>query len=157
VSTDSVTEALREPADRAFQPVVLKRADPPAGLANDVVVVVAIRDDALIARSTSADLDPLHEADPLQQVQRPVHARRSDAATLLPKARGDVLRAKAAVLLGEEVDHRPSRAAGPLPGALERLVGELGPGALRGRHPPENTPAVRMIIIPAHVDENDFH
>ena len=150
VTADLVAQALRQPADRPLQPFVLERAQRAAGVAQDVVMMLATRDHGLVAGSAFAHLDSLNEADAVKEVQRTVDAGRPHAIAARPQPLRDLLRGEAAVLVGEQVDDCAARAAGALPRLAKGLPGERRPVDLGlPRHRSEDTPVVRMIIIPA--------
>ena len=107
----AVTEPIRQPMDRPLEPRVLEGREPPAPLADSVMVVVAARDHRLISGSTLIDLDLLNQPLAVQQVQGSIDAGDPDAPATGADPVGDLLGTEAAVLLGEQVDHRSARAA----------------------------------------------
>ena len=124
-----------EAADRALQAGVLEGADPPAAVADDVMVVLAARDHRLIAGPALADLDPLHEPEAVQEVERAVDAGGPDPLAVCPDPLGDLLRGDAAVLARESLDHRAPGAAAATARLSERLERQLGPACLRRSRP----------------------
>ena len=67
----------------------------------------------LVPGDPRAEVDALHEALRGQQVEHAVDARDPDPATGRPQPVEDLLRGQAAVLLGEELDHRAPGTAVP--------------------------------------------
>jgi hypothetical protein len=132
VSRDPVTEPTRQPSDRPLERLVLERRDPSARVTDDVMVVLATGDHRLVAGSPSSDLDPLHEPDPVQQVERPVDARNPDGVALTAQPIGDLLRSNAAVLGGEQLDDGAPGAARAVPGLIDRLERQFRPAVLGG-------------------------
>jgi zinc/manganese transport system substrate-binding protein len=152
VPADVMAEALRQAPDRALEALVLEGAEPATRIADDVMVVLAAGDHRLIPRATLPHLDPLDEADPVEQVERAVHARGSHTAAARPQAIRDLLCGEAAVLARELRHDSLASPAGALSRLTQRLLGELRPGVISTpSHSAENTSAVRMIIIPACV------
>src|ERR687891_520416 len=101
-----MAEPAREPPDRALEPIVLERADPPAAVAEDVMVMLAAGDHRLIPGPALAHLDPLHKPEAVQEVQRPVDAGDADAFAVSPDPVRDLLRGHAAVLACKSLDDR---------------------------------------------------
>jgi zinc/manganese transport system substrate-binding protein len=111
--------------------------------------MLATGDHGLVAGSALAHLDSLNEADAVKEVQGAVDAGRPHPIAARPQPLGDLLRGEAAILVGEQVDDGAARAAGALPSFAKGLPGERRPVDLGlPRHRTEDTPAVRMIIIP---------
>ena len=75
VSAHAVPEPGREPVDGALQRRVLELSDPPAAVADDVMVVLAARHARLVASLGIPELDPVQHPVAMQQVERPVDAR----------------------------------------------------------------------------------
>ena len=59
VGVDSMADPLGDRVDRALERPVLERRQPPAALADRVMVVMAARDHGLVARAALPGLDPL--------------------------------------------------------------------------------------------------
>jgi hypothetical protein len=113
-----VAEAGGETLDRLLQPLVLERDDPSARLADNVVVVIATRDDGLVSRPALAHLDPLHQPHSVEQVEGAIHAGDPDSLAPVPQLVRDLKRCEAAILPGEELDHGASGAARAVATAL---------------------------------------
>src|SRR3954468_2263016 len=76
---DGVSEALGEPVDELLELRVLERVEPPAAVADRMVVVLAGRVAGLVA-GRAVDVDAAHEPEPGQDIDRAVHAREPDPA-----------------------------------------------------------------------------
>src|ERR671938_907329 len=61
VGLDLAAEAAREVADRALEPLVGERGDVAALVADDVVVVLAARQQRLVRRAARARVDAAHQ------------------------------------------------------------------------------------------------
>ncbi len=122
VSRDRVTRGLLEPVDRILELRILERLDLPARIAHEMVMVVAAGMDRLEPRDPGAEIDSLHEALGAQKFEHAVDARDPDLPAGGAKAVEDLLRGQAAVLLGEQIDHRAPRTAVSHSLALKRLV-----------------------------------
>jgi hypothetical protein len=72
VSVDRVVEPLRQLLDSAFELAVRERRDLTAGLADEVVVVLAARVDRLVARHALGGVDAARQPQPVEQVERAV-------------------------------------------------------------------------------------
>ncbi len=124
---DGEAEAARDALDRRLERGVLERRDLAAGVADEVMVVVAVGQVALVARDALADVDPLDEPQLGQQLEDAVDARAADAAPLCAKAVVDLLRGQRAVLALEQLDDGVARAAAPVAGVGERRERVLAP------------------------------
>jgi hypothetical protein len=113
--------------DRALQVGVGERLDTAAVVADEVMVVLAARVHRLEAGAVTAELDPLHETVARQLFEGAVDGSDSDAAASRPQLVEDLLRAEAAVLSSQQLDHSPARAAVAVPLRLQRLEGRLRP------------------------------
>ena len=69
-----------------------------------------------------AEVDALHEALRGEQLEHAVDARDADPAAGGAQPVEDLLRGQAAVLLGEQIDHRAPRTAVAKPFSLQRLA-----------------------------------
>ena len=90
----------REPVDGALQRRVLELSDPPAAVADDVMMVLAARHTRLVASLGIPELDPVEPPVAMQQVERPVDARGADQLTGRSQSLGDLLGAETALLAG---------------------------------------------------------
>lgn len=116
-----------EATDRALERFVLEGAETPTRIAEQVMMMVAARDDGLVAGGAVAHLDPLHDPDRLEGVERAVNARDPDSLPRLAQARVDLLRGHAAVLAGKLGDDRPPGAPGAVTGFAECAQRQVGP------------------------------
>jgi zinc transport system substrate-binding protein len=79
-------------------------------------------------RDAVTQVDPLHQSFLGQDVQHPVDACQPDPLAARDQLAMDLLRADAAVLRVEEIDHTRTRQAAPIPRLAELGKGLLGPG-----------------------------
>ena len=132
---DGVAQPPGDPIDRALQARVAERLDLPAVAAHDVVMVVAVGRRRLEARDPVTRVDALHQPKVDEGFQRAVDGGDADRPTRPAQAVVNLVRAEAAVLPSEQLDHG---AAGPAT-AVARF-GECEERVLRPRsrrsHPP---------------------
>ena len=76
-------------------------------------MVLVLAAERLEAGDSVTDVDPLHEVEVGERVERPVDARDADGAAQSDDAVVDLLGGAATVLVFEEVDHGASGAAAP--------------------------------------------
>jgi len=118
VRGDLVPAAARDPLERLLEGVVLERLDLAAVPADEVVMMVAARVDPFEAGDPVAEVDPLHEPEPVETFERAVDACDSDPRSFRAHPVVDLLRREAAVLVTEERDDDAARApAAPAFGA----------------------------------------
>src|SRR6185436_15244983 len=120
-----VAGLLLDRLDGALERGVVERLDLAAALADEVVVVLVARADGLVAGDAVAEVDALQQALLDEAVERAVHAREADGRAARGKRLVDLLRAAAALLLVEVLDHGQPRGADALTRSLEarmRLV-----------------------------------
>jgi len=115
VLLDGIAEPAGDAVDRALQARVAERLDLAAVAADQVMVVVAVRRRRLEACDTVASVDPLHEAEIDERVERPVDACEADASPRPSQCSVDLLRAETAILAAEQLDDRAPRAARAIP------------------------------------------
>lgn len=84
--------------DRGFQRRVLERLDPPARVADEMMVMVSARIGALEPRDPVAQIDALHEPELVQAVEGAIDARDPDSGTSCSHAVMDLLRRETTVL-----------------------------------------------------------
>jgi len=123
---DGVVQAAREPVDRVLERLVLERGHLAAAVADDVVVVMAAGQRRLEAGG-GAHVDAPHEAEPRQQVERPVDARDAGLPPVRAQAVEHLLGREAAVLSCQQVDHRGPRTAAAVAAAAQLGDRVLGP------------------------------
>ncbi len=100
-----------------------------AALLTDQMVVVQLGVDSLIAGRIAADLDPLHEVQPIELVEGPVDARPPDRVQ--PPV--DLQGRHRAGLPGKQLDHLTPRRTTAVTGLIEALNCCLGPAHGRER------------------------
>lgn len=127
MATDAVVDRFRNTVNRALESRVLKLADPATAVADDVVVVSAGRVLGLVAGRALTRVEPSHESELVQQVERAVDGRDTHLAPLNAQLGGDLAGGGDAILAREDVDHRRPLRAGAMPRALHRCTGVVGP------------------------------
>ncbi len=98
---DAVPQAASDAIERPLQAAVCERLDLAAVVAHQVVMVLAARQQRLVARCIG-ELEPLHELEPDELVERAVDAGQPDPAVLRAQRIEDLVRAQAALLASEE-------------------------------------------------------
>src|SRR4051794_5327448 len=127
VRADLVAEPRRDVADQPLEFRVLERVALAAAVADGVVVMVAARVGRLVARG-AVHVDPVHELELREEVERAVHAGEADRALAAAQAVVDLLRTEAALLLREQGEHLGPGAAGPVAGARQLALSVILPG-----------------------------
>ena len=129
---DLEAHLVGDAVDRPLQGRVLEGDHAPAAAADRVVMVVAAGLDPLVAGGAARDLEPLHEAELLELLERAVDARPADpraapaAQLVVELERGD-----RAVVAGEGLDHRGAGAAAAQAGGLQGPECVLRPACRR--------------------------
>ena len=135
MARDANPEPLREAVDRALQPRVVERDQPPAPLAHQMMVMVTVRAHALKARLTVPHLDALHQPVLDQQLQYAIDAGPAGGTFLVAKRILDLHRAQRARLAGQHLNDPLASAASLQAGLREHQVHMLAPvGGLAGAH-----------------------
>jgi hypothetical protein len=119
VSVDAERRLSRGVADRLLEPVVRERLDSAAVPADEVVVVISTGSGRLIVRSVGAKVEPVHEPEPCERLERPVDTRDPNAWATGSNAVVDLLCRQAAPLASEGFDHRRPRPAGLVSGLTQ--------------------------------------
>ena len=86
-------QALRDAVDRALKPRVVERHQPATAIADQMVVVLAADQDALVPRELTPHADALDQPELDQELQYPVDARPPDSLALLTQGILDLDRA----------------------------------------------------------------
>src|SRR5262249_37876925 len=107
MARDGIAGRLLEPVDRPLEAAVLERLDLAAGVAHEMVMVVAAGMDRLVAGDAGAKVDPLHEALRGEEGEDAGHARDAHASPGRPEPVEELLGGQAAGLLGERGDEPP--------------------------------------------------
>lgn len=124
-----MAKSRRERGDGLLEAIVLKRRNPTAAIADHVVMVVASRQRRFVASTPGANLNPLHDANLVQELERAVDAgKRGRALVPLAKAVPDLLSGQTASLAREQLDHRITSAPAPSALLTQRRLGVLNPG-----------------------------
>jgi zinc transport system substrate-binding protein len=127
-----VAEPPGRARERALEAVVREGLDAAAVVADEVMMVVMrVTACGLEARDAVAHVDPLHEPEGSEGVERPVHARDADGAARIADPVVDLLGGAAAALRIEVLDDRPARAAPAEPGGAEAGERVVGPARHR--------------------------
>ena len=119
-----VVEPTRDSRDRSLELGIRERAHAPADVADQMVVVLAAGERGLVAGGARSDVEPLHEAEPLEQLERAVDG--CDPDPLVPEPVGDVACREHAFLLTQQLDHPGAssrRAVAGIPDASFRVLG----------------------------------
>src|SRR5581483_10300077 len=117
---DAVARLRLDAMQRTLQAVVGERLDLAARVADEMMMVLAVRLHRLVPRDARAELDLLQEPLGAQLVERAVDAGEPDRALLVAQLVVDLLCGDAAALTTEHLDHRRAcRSAAP-PAAAER-------------------------------------
>ena len=149
MAADPMAHPTAEAVDRSFESRVGERGDLPAGVADQMVVMVSAWLDRFVARTATADLHPRDDAGAAEQVQGPVDACGADRTASPPEPIDDLLRTQTAGLGGEQLDHRRPCTAAAVPALLEGGTRELRPSGAFGSPSPHS---------PKHTGiDNDYH
>ncbi len=97
-------------------------------------MVLAARVRRLVAGGAVAHVEPAHQPEPHQQLERPVDAGGADAAAAAVQVVGQVLRGRAAVAIGEGVEHLLARRRRAVAGLPEHVAGVGAPRCCGLRH-----------------------
>ena len=127
VALDRVVDPAREPLDGSLEVGVLERGDLAAGVADDVVVMLAVRVDRLVPRDSLGGVDPSRQAQLVEQLERPVHACEADVLAPAVQAVRDLLGGHAAAEIGERLDHGRPWTAQAIALPLELTLSVLSP------------------------------
>ena len=111
VRIHGIVHPVGQPLDRALELAVLERGHLAAGLADEMVVMVAARVDRLIARHALGHVHAPREVQAVEQIERAVDGRHADVAAALVQAVGDLLCRDAAAQVGQALDDRRARSA----------------------------------------------
>ena len=111
---DRVAAVGLDVAQHPLEPPVGERLDLPAVVADDVMVVLDRVADGLEPRNPVAEVDPLHQALVGEYLEHAVDACETNRLSPRAQLPVDLLRADAALLAVEEVDHAPPREAAPV-------------------------------------------
>ncbi len=133
MTVDAHAEPLGQIGNCALEPGVVERDEPAAVLADEVVVVVSVRQHALEPRLPVPDRDPLDESMLDQQVEHSVDARPPWRSPLRTQRVLDLDDAQRTPLRREQRDHPVTRPAAPPTGRREDRVNVLAPTVRRHR------------------------
>lgn len=115
--TNRVIEAARQRADRALEPLVLECGDPPALVADDVMVVMlAAGQRGLVAGGLTTYVEPLEQMQPGERLEGPVDRRDADLTASGAQPVGDLPGADHAILASDQLEDRGARSARPVAG-----------------------------------------
>jgi hypothetical protein len=117
-----------EPPEHALELGVVEQVGPPAGRADQVMMVLAAGHDELVARLPLADIQPTHEAELAEQAERPVDRGGADPARALAGEVRELLGAQASTLAVEDLDHGVAGPPAAVARRLQRPARVLAPG-----------------------------
>ena len=139
-----VPEPSRHPLERPLERLVRERLHLAAVVADEVVMMVAVRMGGLEAGNAVADVDSLHQPELVQQVEDAVDGGDADRAAAGADAVEDLLRREATGLRPEVVDDHASGAAAAVAGGTEPAQRMIRPRHLARRaHAEDRSRAVR--------------
>jgi zinc transport system substrate-binding protein len=118
VRDDGVAAALFDRVDRLLEAPVGERLDLAAATADEMVVMPRVAC-CFVADDAVAEVDPLHEPTLVQALQHAVHARQADLLAALRERVEDLLRATAAILRFEMLEHERPGGSGAVAGVPE--------------------------------------
>src|SRR5919197_5273179 len=127
VGAHGVAAAFLDVVDRALEPRVDEALDLAAVVADEMVVVLGVVAERLVADDAVADVDPLHEPVLDERVEHAVDARQPDLRPAAGQGGVDLLCAATARLVAEIVDHARPRRAGAVARAPQLLPSLLRP------------------------------
>lgn len=139
MTVDPDAEPLGQLGNRPLEPGVVERDEPPALLADKVVVMVAVGEYAFEPGLPVTDGNPLDEAMLDEQVEHAVDARAARGtadAALRPQRIFDLDGAEGTRLRREQLDHAVARPAAPPTRPRQDRVNMLVPTARR--HPAQD-------------------
>jgi ABC-type Zn uptake system ZnuABC Zn-binding protein ZnuA/ABC-type Mn2+/Zn2+ transport system permease subunit len=128
VTGDGKARVLLDSSQRRLEALVRERFDPPALVADEVVMMVVRELNAFVVRAPVAKVDLLHELLLGEQVDHAIDARDADLAALRAKRVHDLGHGQAAVAVREHRDDRAPGRADAVARVPERLVCLFLPG-----------------------------
>ena len=134
VIVHSETQPARYPVDRSLKVRIIERHQPPARIADEMVVMLATRIDELVPRGTVAELKSVDQPALAEQLKDAVDTRPSDPLLLAAQQIIEFKRGQRALLAGEQIDQRVTRATLLMPSLIEhhpRVLCPLRPVADR--------------------------
>ncbi len=152
MALDAEVKPSSELAERALDALVLEWAHPPAPLADEVVVMLSRGVSGLVARRALARLEPVKEAEALEQLEGPIDGRDADVTALRPQAIGDLAGGEHALVASERLDDGHPWGARSMPRPPQGLGRVLDPafhvrrGRCLGDHDPK-IPRVRATAL----------
>jgi zinc transport system substrate-binding protein len=120
VSRDLVAETAFHAADRALETSVFEGLDLAAVVADEVMMMRAVRVRRLVPRDALSEIDSLDVAALDEHVERSVDTRNADSTTAVAQRVEDLVRRDAARLLAEDLHDGSAGAAASITGALKR-------------------------------------
>jgi hypothetical protein len=127
VRVHHIAELAAESLEGFLQVLVLEGNNLAAGIADEVVVMVAARVGKLVAGDASPDVELLDELHAREDIEDSVDARDSGVPTAGAKLVKDLLGREAAILVGQELDDCCPSTPGPVAGAPQLGNCVLGP------------------------------
>lgn len=126
---EPVSVPVGNPLEPPLEGEIVEGLDLPARIADEVVVVRAVRVRRLEPGDAVAEVDPMDESEVGELLEDPVDARDADLPPLAPQGVEELLRGAAALLSGEVGDDLVARGACTCARTAELFVDVVGPGA----------------------------
>lgn len=98
MAVELVAVRARDTLEAALEGGVVERLDPPAGVADEMVVVLSARERRLEPGGAVAEIDPVNEPGLSELLERAVDARDADPLPFSAEGVEELLRREAAVL-----------------------------------------------------------
>src|SRR5439155_14327653 len=133
VRGEGVATAAGYALERGLEGGVLERLDPPAVVADEVMVVEALPVRGLEARDPVAEVDALHEPELVQALEGAVDARHPDSCSTGAKGVVNLLCRGAAVLSAEVFDDGATCSTAPSARRSEAAERPVSPGCTHER------------------------
>lgn len=127
MSVDPKRRLRRDLANRLLEPMVRERLDPAAVAADQMVVMISARGGRLVVSAVGAKLEPVHEPEPGERLERSIDAGDADSRSTGSHAMVDLLCRQAASLAAKGLDHRRPRPAGLVSRLPQDGLRMLGP------------------------------
>lgn len=119
IADAKLTEARGQSPDRALQVTIIKRRQPPAHVADQMMVVIATRIDDLIASQSLPEVQAIDQSTAVQQLKDSIDAGPADLPRRVTQAILDFDRRQRTGLTGQHVDDSGSCRSPPMTGSIE--------------------------------------
>jgi hypothetical protein len=115
VRLDGVGGPAAEPADGAFERLILERRGRAAVVAHQVVMVVGVRSHELVSGGAASDRDALQEPQIDEQAKRAIDARHAHSVASATEGGDELVGVQASAAAAECPDDRRTRPARAVP------------------------------------------